>query len=274
MARPREDERLPPALPPGERTVGQLVAETIRLYGRRFWASLLVGVGPAALGVLGARLDGRTALVVSATLGAVVLAAAYLLAIRIVAAESGKWHSATSTSGPAGEPVPWATALVAGTLVFAPFALLVQALVFPGVIWLALVALTVPAIVVERLGLVGGFRRGLRLARADFLHALGGLAALWLVVFLTQSVLAFVLRGQADQTLQTAVLLASLVVSPVFFLGAALLYDDQAARVVDSPSPKPRTRRGDADLHPALDADGAGGPDPPVEPRAPARGEP
>jgi hypothetical protein len=274
VARPREDERLPAALPPGERTVGQLVAETIRLYGRRFWSALLVGVGPAALGVLGVRFDGRTAVVVSATLGAVVLAAAFLLAIRIVAAEVGEARTGTSALAPSGPPVPWATALVAGTLVFAPFALLVQALVFPGVIWLALVALAVPAILVERLGLVAGFRRGLRLARADFLHAIGGFAALWLVVFLTQSVLAFVLRGQADQTLQTAVLLASVVVSPVFFLGAALLYDDQAARVVDSASPKPRTRRGDADLHPALDADGAGGPDPPVEPRTPARSEP
>ena len=32
--------QLPPPLPPETRTVGQLVAESIRLYGARFWPSL------------------------------------------------------------------------------------------------------------------------------------------------------------------------------------------------------------------------------------------
>src|ERR671936_3068436 len=34
----------PPALPPERRPVGQLVAETIRLYGRRFFPALLLGL--------------------------------------------------------------------------------------------------------------------------------------------------------------------------------------------------------------------------------------
>lgn len=254
-----ETRPLPAALPPAERTIGQLVAEAIRLYGRRFWRGLLVGVGPAGLFALGTRLDGGQQLVVGALLGAVALSASFLLAVRI----------ATDA-----RDAPWLTALVAGTLVFAPFPLLVQLLVLPGVLWLALVALSVPAIVVERLGLAGGLRRGLQLARADLLHAFGGFLALGLVVFLTTMVLAFVLRGQGDQTLQTAVLLATLVVSPVFFLGGALLYYDNAARVVDSASRKPRKRRDDADVHPALDADGTGRPDAEVESRAATRGEP
>ena len=32
-------------LPPADRTVGQLVAETIRLFGGRFWRSLALGLG-------------------------------------------------------------------------------------------------------------------------------------------------------------------------------------------------------------------------------------
>ena len=40
---------LPPPLPPGERTVGQLVAESIRLYGQRFWAALLLGLPIAVI---------------------------------------------------------------------------------------------------------------------------------------------------------------------------------------------------------------------------------
>jgi len=250
---------LPPPLPPETRTVGQLVAETIRLYGRRFWAGLAVGVGPALLGFAATQLDGWTALIVTASAGAVVLAATYLLALRVAFAPAD---------------APWGRAAVAAVLVFAPFALLVQFLILPGILWLALVVLAVPAVLLERRGVGDGFRRGLALARADFVHALGGLAALWIVVFLTQGVLAFVLRGQADQTLQTAVLLATVVVSPVFFLGAALLYDDQAARAVDSPSQTPDHRRGDADLHPALDADRPGRADAPVEPRAAPPGQP
>src|SRR5580765_8974984 len=40
---------LPPPLPPAERTVGQVIAESIRLYGNRFWAALLLGLPIAAI---------------------------------------------------------------------------------------------------------------------------------------------------------------------------------------------------------------------------------
>ena len=42
MAEPR-----PAALPPAERTVGQLVAESIRFYGEHFWRVLPLGLAPA-----------------------------------------------------------------------------------------------------------------------------------------------------------------------------------------------------------------------------------
>src|SRR5437764_10379925 len=51
--RRRKTHQLPPPLPPGTRTVGQLVAETIRFYGKHFWRSLLLGIGPAAVTVGG-----------------------------------------------------------------------------------------------------------------------------------------------------------------------------------------------------------------------------
>jgi hypothetical protein len=35
---------LPPPLPPETRTVGQLIAETLKLYGAKFWPSLALGV--------------------------------------------------------------------------------------------------------------------------------------------------------------------------------------------------------------------------------------
>jgi hypothetical protein len=116
-------------------------------------------------------------------------------------------------------------------LVFLPFPFLTAVYVLPGVVWLAFVGLAVPAALVEGLGLRAALVRGYRLARADFVHVLGGLATLALVVFLSQFSLYFVLREYAENTRIAAAALASLVVSPLVFLGAAVLYGDQDARV-------------------------------------------
>jgi hypothetical protein len=62
-----------------------------------------------------------------------------------------------------------------------------------------------------------------------------------IVFVLTRVMLAFLLREQADNTVRAAVFVADLVISPLLFLGAALLYFDQAARV-DSASRARRSR--------------------------------
>jgi hypothetical protein len=92
--------------------------------------------------------------------------------------------------------------------------------------------------VIEGLSFRAALGRGLELARADFVHALGSLTTLAVTAFLTQGVLFFLLRGQGDATTSAAAFLASLVISPVVFIGAAMLYLDQAARV------RTGTRRG------------------------------
>jgi hypothetical protein len=246
--------RLPPPLPPETRTVGQLVAETLKLYGTRFWPSLALGIGPALLGVGAAELDGAARVAVVLGAGPVVLGASYAGAVALV-----------QPFGRGGRYL--AVALVAGFIAFLP--LCVSRLwIFPGIYllvlaWLALVGLAVPAALVERLGLIDALRRGVRLARADYVHALGSLATLVITIFLTGLVLFFLLRELSDQALRVAALLALLVLSPVFVLGAALLYVDQAARVKSSPRLR-RTR--DADVHSAVEPDGARRSDTEVEP--------
>ena len=123
------------------------------------------------------------------------------------------------------------TALVAGFLVFLPFPLLVSVFVLPGLAWLALLGLAVPVAIAERLPLRDSFARAIALGRADFVHALGSLATLAITVFLTQSMLFFLLRAQGEQAARGAGFLAGVVVSPLLFLGFALLYVDQAARL-------------------------------------------
>src|SRR2546421_13065304 len=75
---------LPPPLPPETQTVGQLVAEAIRLYGARFWPSLALGIGPALLGIAAADLDGALRDVIVLAAGPLVLAASYAGAVALV----------------------------------------------------------------------------------------------------------------------------------------------------------------------------------------------
>ena len=246
---------LPPPLPPESRTVGQLVAETIRLYGRRFWAALPLGLSVAVLNQL-RDLDPRW-LVLVALVGAVALTTSYVGATAIAADVRLTRRSV-------------ATALAAGFVAFLPLALLLGTFNLLGVAWVAFIGLSVPVALIELAGLRPALRRGMRLARVDYVHALGSLAALAIVYFLTSVMLGVLLRSQGDQTERIALFLADLVLAPLLFLGAALLYYDQAARL-DSAGPQ---RRSDADLHPAVDPDRPGRPDPEIESRAATRGEP
>ncbi|HYY04683.1 MAG TPA: hypothetical protein VE736_12420 [Gaiellaceae bacterium] len=256
---PRKE--LPPPLPPESRTVGQLIAESLRLYGARFWPSLALGIGPALVGAGIAELPRTLEWLLVPTVGTALWSAAYIGACRL-ALGTGSANTAV--------------AFGAGCLAFAP--LLVQRIaVVPGfdlltLAFFAFVSLAVPAALKERLRFADAVRRGIRLARADYVHALGSLAALVIVIFLSGLVLVVLLHGFGDQAIRAAALISLLVLAPVFLLGAALLYVDQSARVVSS-STRPRRRR-DADVHPALEPDGAGRADAEVEPRPPARGEP
>ena len=99
-----------------------------------------------------------------------------------------------------------------------------------GIAWFALFGLAVPAAVAEQLGVADALRRGWRLGRTDFVHSLGTLGTLGLLVFLTGQVMTFVIHGASGEAVQIALYLATLVLTPLLFLGAAHLYYDQVAR--------------------------------------------
>lgn len=245
---------LPPPLPPETRTVGQLVAEALKLYAARFWPSLALGIGPAVFGVADSALDGVVRAFFDLVVGPLVFAASYGAAVALVK--------------PIGRGRYVLVALAVGFIAFLPLCLARLFSDFPGinlmaVAWLAFFCLAVPAALVERRGFVDALRRGVKLARADYIHALGSLATLIITIFLTGLVLFFTLRALSDQALRVAALLALLVLTPIFLLGAAILYVDQEARVESSSRPR---RKRDADLHSAFESDGAGRPDPEVEP--------
>ena len=63
------------------------------------------------------------------------------------------------------------------------------------------------------------------------MHAIGGMATLALVYGVSRYALLVLLHTQGSQAQNVAVVLADLVLSPLLFVGATLLYVDQAARV-------------------------------------------
>jgi hypothetical protein len=209
-------EPLPPPLPPETRTVGQLVAESLRLYGRRVWPSLALGLAVVIVNQVSA---GRSTL-----MQALVLAAAAPL---MAAAYTG---ASALVGGVSLEPATAAKAIGVGALVFVPAAFLSLVYVLPAVAWLALVGLVVPILVIERLPVWAALRRATALGRADYVHAFGSLATLVLLFGLVKLTLVLLLRDLGDSGERVALGLADLVVSPLLFLGAALLYVDQAAR--------------------------------------------
>ena len=226
---------LPTPLPPQERTVGQLVGETMRAYGDHFWRALPLGLplalvdralGPALARLPDARLSGRGAADV----------AAYVWACSIV-------HGVR----PAARP------FLIALLIYLPFPLLRALYILPAVAWFALVGLAVPAALVE-----GGAAcaRSLR-ARVRARHApttctrSGSLAALVIVVGVGEITLTALLHSMGDASERVALALADVVLSPLLFLGGAMLYLDQAARAARRRGPAAGRPSGAASPGPA-----------------------
>jgi len=207
---------LPPPLPPETRTVGQLVAETLKLYGDHLWTSLALGLSVTLINQVSAgHATGFQVLVLAA--GSPLMAASFTGASAIV----GGVRPAAADA---------ARAVVVGAIVFIPAAFLTLLYVLPAVAWLALVGLVVPVLVLERPGVRTALRRAIELARVDYIHAVASLATLVVLFGLVKLTLALLLRDLGDAGERAALGLADLVVSPLLFLGGALLYIDQAAR--------------------------------------------
>ena len=215
---------LPAALPPGERTIGQLIAEAIRAYGSHFWQALPLGLPLALIDQLCA----------GQPLGVQVLvywAAGPLVVVTYVRACSLVY-----------QVPPSRTAYLVASVVYLAFPPLRALYLLPGLAWLAFIGLAVPAAMVERLGFREALARGRALGAADYVHSLGSLAALVLVVGIADNTLIALLHSQSEASARVALALSDLVLSPLLYLGGALLYADQAARVGSPRRDRKRSR--------------------------------
>jgi hypothetical protein len=224
---------LPPPLPPAERTVGQVIGESIRAYGENFWRLIPIGIPLAAAdqAAVGRGVLGQLPIFFVA---GPFITAAYVYACSVI-------HRVRPTR----------TAFLVGLVIYLPFPLLRAVLILPGVAWFAYIGLAVPASLLEGLPFRAALARGRQLGRADYVHAFGSLAALVVVVGIAEYTLQLLLHSQSDNSYRAGLLLADLVLTPLLYVGGAMLYHDQAARVGSAR----------ADVHPPLDADAAGRPD-------------
>ncbi len=214
--------------------LGEVIAETIRLYGERLWAALGLGAVVSGSFILAALVRNDVAGVAIITLG---FTAAYAAAALLACGDSFRetW-ARTLAQTPA--------LLVLAVIVSVPLALGIfdPVLAFFSAFWTAFAGFAVPVTVVEepeagarwhqRLG--HGMARSLTLARASYLHAAGVVAALLIVYNLGGRFFAAALSGFADQTGFIAFLLVQIVLAPFFFLGLAVLYFEQRARALSS----------------------------------------
>ena len=226
---------LPPPLPPETRTVGQLVAEALKLYGARFWPALALGVGPGIFGVADSELGGAARVIFDVLVGPLVFAAASY-SRRGCAREAHRARSLRRRR--AGYRLPRVPADLPGKALQR-----LPGINLMAVAWLAFFCLAVPAALVEQRGFLDALRRGVatrprglhprpRLTRDASHHDLPDRSRVVLLVACAEQTRRCG-RGAAGTT--SSSLRSSC-------LGAAILYVDQEARVESSPRPRREAR--------------------------------
>lgn len=207
-----------------------MVAQAIELYQRNFFRALLLGSPVAVVDQLVTDLsipEKSVALVAASPFFSLAYAGA--CAIR----ENVK------------PPVRvWLSAVALGVLTFLPAALLFPWFAILSVLWLGLAGHAVPVVMAERLAPGAALRRTIVLGRADYVHAAGSFATLAILFAITRYTLGLLLSSQADTAVRVAIFLADLVISPLLFLGAAIVYVDLVARVGLSREERRRLRLG------------------------------
>jgi hypothetical protein len=218
--------------------LGEILAETVRLYGARFWAAIALGAVVAATFLL----IGVTPWAGDALLLSLALTLTFAAAARVASGDS-----IAEAWGQVAVRLPLLAVLT--LVVSLPFVLSVLGyleLVIVGAAWIGATGFAIPICMLEstdrekgRFGrLAYVLDRTITLARAELLHAIGVAAALIVVCALAVFPLAVALGGFADTTGRPAALLIVLIVAPIFLLGLNILYFEQKARAVSS-RPKP-----------------------------------
>ena len=213
--------------------LGELLAETVSIYGSRIWAA--IGLGLVYAG--GLLLAGIVHVAVYYVVTAIMFTMASGVAVRLVAGDTFReaWAQVL---------VRFPAILLLAAVVGLPFALAgyLSLLFILVAFWLGLTVFAVPAAMVEQTRASGGtfqvvtyaLERTLALSKVDYLHATGVVAALLIINVLFGVLLAGLLIGFADNATRIAIAIVQVVLAPFFFIGLSVLYFEQRARAAVS----------------------------------------
>jgi hypothetical protein len=217
--------------------LGELLSETVRIYTQRPWAALGIGLVEGGAYLLAALTpDLLDVLVIALAFTAIFGAAA-----RLVSGDS--FAEAWAQVGVRAPVLVVLTFVVAVPTVIS---LTYLFLFVVAALWVALMGFSIPVAMLERDPdvtnafdrIAFSLLRSLRLARAEYLHALGVVAALIIVYLVLGVGLAVGLVGFADNGRVIAAALVQVVLAPFFFIGLSVLYYEQRARAAVSSPPE------------------------------------
>jgi hypothetical protein len=218
-------------------SLGELLSEAIRIYSQRPWAAIGVGLVTGGAYLLAA----LTPDLLDVLVVALSFTASYGVASRLVSGDT--FPEAWAQVGVRAPVLLVITFVVA---VPAVIALTYLFLLILGALWLALMGFSVPVAMLERDPdvrnpfdrIAYSLLRSIRLARAEYLHALGVVAALIMIYLVLGIGLGGALVGFADNGRLIATSLVQVVLAPFFFLGLSVLYFEQRARAAVSSPPE------------------------------------
>lgn len=215
--------------------LGELLSETVRIYTQRPRAAVGLGL-----------VEGVAYLLASLTpdlLDVVVIGLAFT-AILGAAARLVSGDTFAEAWAQVGLRSPTLVVLTFVVAIPAVIALTYLFLFVVGALWIALMGFSIPAAMLERDPevrntfdrIAHSLLRSIQLARTEYLHALGVVAALVMIYLVLGIALGAGLVGFADNGRVIAAALVQVVLAPFFFLGLSVLYFEQRARAaVSSP---------------------------------------
>lgn len=215
--------------------LGELLSETVRIYTQRPRAAVGLGLVEGVAYLLAALTPDLLDVVVIGLAFTAILAAAARLVSGDTFAEA--WSQVGLRS-------PTLVVLTFVVAIPAVIALTYLFLFVVGALWIALMGFSIPAAMLERDPevrntfdrIAHSLLRSIQLARAEYLHALGVVAALVMIYLVLGIALGAGLVGFADNGRVIAAALVQVVLAPFFFLGLSVLYFEQRARAaVSSP---------------------------------------
>lgn len=218
-------------------TLGELLSETVRIYAQRPWAALGIGLVEGGAYLLAA----LTPSLLDVLVIALAFTAIFGAAARLVSGDS--FAEAWAQVGVRAPVLVVLTFVVAVPTVIS---LTYLFLFVVAALWVALMGFSIPVAMLERDPdvtnafdrIAFSLLRSLRLARAEYLHSLGVVAALIIVYLVLGIGLAVGLVGFADNGRVIAAALVQVVLAPFFFIGLSVLYYEQRARAAVSSPPE------------------------------------